>query len=132
MSGHHYLSSFVYNSKNSLLTSNECTQTLFNHHIALNFPDIRIPEIRNFHYFLMTTLLFNILLHVRFPWQHDVGALSHNYGIVQHCCVSLVTQQFWTALASLVDNNVNKQHCYTRNNRQAFPWLRDCLSSNFD
>jgi hypothetical protein len=25
-------------------------------------------------------------------------------------------QQYWTALASLVDNNVNKQHCYARNN----------------
>jgi hypothetical protein len=34
-----------------------------------------------------------ILLHVRFPWQRDVGALSCNNGIVQHCCVSLATQQ---------------------------------------
>jgi hypothetical protein len=25
---------------------------------------------------------------VRFPWQRDVGALSRNSGIVQHCCVS--------------------------------------------
>jgi hypothetical protein len=53
-----------------------------------------------------------IQLHVRYPWQHDVGALSRNNGIVQHSCVSLVTQQYWTALASLADNNVNKQHCY--------------------
>jgi hypothetical protein len=33
------------------------------------------------------------LLHVTFPWQLDVGALSRNNGIVQHCCVSLATQQ---------------------------------------
>jgi hypothetical protein len=39
---------------------------------------------------------------------------------------SLDTQQYWTALASLADNNVNKQHCYARNNRQAFPWSQDC------
>jgi hypothetical protein len=39
-----------------------------------------------------------ILLHVRFPWQRDVGALSRNNGIVQHCCVSLATQQLkWRA-----------------------------------
>jgi hypothetical protein len=74
-----------------------------------------------------------ILLHVRFPWQHDVGALSRNNGIVQHCCVSIVTQHYWTALASLADNNVNKQHCYARNNRQAVPWLRDgCLRTSTD
>jgi hypothetical protein len=72
-----------------------------------------------------------ILLHVRFPWQPDVGALTRNNWIVQHCCVSLATQQCWTALASLPDNNVNKQHCYARNNRQAFLWLRNLLSSNF-
>jgi hypothetical protein len=30
---------------------------------------------------------------VRFPWQRDVGALSRNNGIVQHCCVSLAMQQ---------------------------------------
>jgi hypothetical protein len=70
-----------------------------------------------------------ILLHVRFPWQRDVGALSRNNGIVQHCCVSLATQQCWTALALVADNNVNKQHCYARNNRQAFLWLRDWLST---
>jgi hypothetical protein len=39
-----------------------------------------------------------ILLHVRFPWQHDVGTLSRNNGIVQYCCVSLATQQLkWRA-----------------------------------
>jgi hypothetical protein len=64
------------------------------------------------------------MLHVRFPWQPDVGALSCNNGIV-HCCVSLAMQQYLTTLASLADNNVNKQHCYARNNRQAFPWLQD-------
>jgi hypothetical protein len=37
--------------------------------------------------------MFIILLHVRFPWQRDVGVLSRNNGIVQHCCVSLATQQ---------------------------------------
>jgi hypothetical protein len=62
---------------------------------------------------------------VRFPWQLDVGALSRNNGIVQHCCVSLDTQQYGTALASLADNNVNKQHCYARNNRQAFLWYSE-------
>jgi hypothetical protein len=73
------------------------------------------------------------MLHVRFPWQHDVGALSRNNGIVQHCCVSLLTQQCWTALASLADFNVNKQYCYSRNNIQAFPWLRDgCLRTSTD
>jgi hypothetical protein len=41
-------------------------------------------------------------------------------------------QQYLTALASLADNNVNKQHCYARNNRQAFLWLRDSLSSESD
>jgi hypothetical protein len=35
----------------------------------------------------------NIVTCVRFPWQRDVGALSRNNGIVQHCCVSLATQQ---------------------------------------
>jgi hypothetical protein len=39
---------------------------------------------------------------------------------------SLDTQQYWTALASLSDNNVNKQHCYASNNRQAFPRSQDC------
>jgi hypothetical protein len=34
-----------------------------------------------------------IMLHVRFPWQRDVGALSRNNGMVQHFCVSLATQQ---------------------------------------
>jgi hypothetical protein len=82
---------------------------------------------------LKTRRIFSILLHVRFPWQHDIGVLSRNNGIVQHCCVSLVMQQYWMALASLVDNNVNKQHCYTRNNRQAFPWLQDgCLRTSTD
>jgi hypothetical protein len=72
------------------------------------------------------------LLHVRFPWKPDVCALSRNNGII-HCCVSLATQQYWTALASLADNNVNKQHCYARSNRQAFPWLRDgCLRTSTD
>jgi hypothetical protein len=69
-----------------------------------------------------------ILLHVRFPWQPD-GALSRNNGIVQNCCVSLATQQCWTALASLADNSVDKQHCYARNNRQAFPRSQDCFVS---
>jgi hypothetical protein len=73
------------------------------------------------------------MLHVRFPWQPDVGALSRNNGIVQHCCVSKETQQYWAALASLANNNVNKQHCYARNNRQAFLWLRDgCLRTSTD
>jgi hypothetical protein len=31
--------------------------------------------------------------------------------------VSLDTQQCWTALAWLTNNNVNKQHCYARNNK---------------
>jgi hypothetical protein len=30
---------------------------------------------------------------LRVPWHRDVGALSRNNGIVQHCCVSLATQQ---------------------------------------
>jgi hypothetical protein len=30
---------------------------------------------------------------LRFPWQRDVGTLSRNNGIVQHCCISLATQQ---------------------------------------
>jgi hypothetical protein len=34
-----------------------------------------------------------ILLHVRFPRRRDIGALSHNSGIVQHCYVSLATKQ---------------------------------------
>jgi hypothetical protein len=50
-----------------------------------------------------------ILLHVRFPWQRDIGAVSRNNGIVQHCCVSLATQQYWTALVPLSCKNVNKQ-----------------------
>jgi hypothetical protein len=50
------------------------------------------------------------LLHVRFPWQLDVGALSRNNGIVQHCCVSLATQQ-------LKRRAYQQQHCYARNNR---------------
>jgi hypothetical protein len=73
-------------------------------------------------------VIIYILSHVIFPWRRDVGALSRNNGIVQHCCASLATQQFWKALASLADKNVNKQHCYARNNRQAFLWLWDgCL-----
>jgi hypothetical protein len=33
----------------------------------------------------------------------------------------------------LADNNVNKQHYYARNNRQAFPWKRDgCLRTSTD
>jgi hypothetical protein len=67
----------------------------------------------------------NVLLHVRFPWQLDVGALSRNNGIVQHCCVSLDTQQYWTTLASLAYNNVNKQHCYAHNNKTRFYGIRD-------
>jgi fatty-acid desaturase len=74
--------------------------------------------------FLCRILYTLVLLHVRFPWQPD-GALSRNNGIVQHCCVSLATQQYWTALASLADNNVNKQHCYARNSRQAFLWYSE-------
>jgi hypothetical protein len=35
----------------------------------------------------------NIVTCVRFPWQRDVGALSRGSGMVQHCCVSLATQQ---------------------------------------
>jgi hypothetical protein len=62
-------------------------------------------------------MLVNTVTCVRFPWQLDVGALSRNNGIVQHCCVSLDTQQYWMALASLAYNNVNKQHCYARNNK---------------
>jgi hypothetical protein len=34
-----------------------------------------------------------VMLHVRFPWQRDVGALSRSNGIVQCCCISLATQQ---------------------------------------
>jgi hypothetical protein len=61
------------------------------------------------------------------------SAPSRNNGIVQHCCVSLATQQYWMALESVADNNVNKQHCYTRNNIQAFPWLWDgCLRTSMD
>jgi hypothetical protein len=44
--------------------------------------------------------LMKILLHVivRFPWRRDVGALSRNNAILQHCYVFLVTQQCkWTA-----------------------------------
>jgi hypothetical protein len=33
------------------------------------------------------------MLHVRFPWRCDIGALSCNNGIVQHCYVSLATKQ---------------------------------------
>jgi hypothetical protein len=69
--------------------------------------------------------LNTIVTCVRFPWQRDVGTLSRNNGIVQ-LLQSLDTQQYWTALASLADNNVNKQHCYAHNNRQAFPRSQDC------
>jgi hypothetical protein len=34
------------------------------------------------------------------------------------------------SLTSLADNNVNKQHCYARNNRQAFPRSQDCYIRN--
>jgi hypothetical protein len=34
-----------------------------------------------------------VLLHVRFPWRRDIGALSRNNGIVQHCYVSLATKK---------------------------------------
>jgi hypothetical protein len=37
--------------------------------------------------------LIRIVTCVRFPWWRDVGALSRNNGIVQHCCISLATQQ---------------------------------------
>jgi hypothetical protein len=47
---------------------------------------------------LFFQLFDHIVTCVRFPWQLDVGALSHNNGIVQHCCVSLATQQLkWRA-----------------------------------
>jgi hypothetical protein len=68
---------------------------------------------------------WNILLHV---W----GSLgSVTLALLQQCTSttllrSLDTQQYWTALASLAGNNVNKQHCYARNNRQAFPRSQDC------
>jgi hypothetical protein len=35
----------------------------------------------------------NTVTCVRSPWQRDIGALSRNNGIVQHCCISLATQQ---------------------------------------
>jgi hypothetical protein len=35
------------------------------------------------------------------------------------------------ALAPLADNNVNKQHCYARNNRQAFLGLWDWSIRNY-
>jgi hypothetical protein len=66
-----------------------------------------------------------VLLHV---W----GSLgSVTLALLQQCTSktllrSLDTQQYWTALVSLADNNVNKQHCYARNNRQAFPRSQDC------
>jgi hypothetical protein len=84
----------------------------------------------------------SIVTCVRFPWQLDVCALSRNNEIVQHCCVSLDTQQYWTALASLAYNNVNKQHCYARNNkphvymvfgiclRTPFGWKTEFISGN--
>jgi hypothetical protein len=84
-----------------------------------------------FLYFLNVVLYFlYIVTCVRFPWQLDIGALSCNNGIVQHCWVSLDMQQYWTALASLADNNVNKQHCYARNKRQVFPRSQDCCIRN--
>jgi hypothetical protein len=66
-----------------------------------------------------------ILLHV---W----GSLgSVTLALLQQCTSttllhSLDMQQYWTALASLADNNVNKQHYYAHNNRQAFPRSQDC------
>jgi hypothetical protein len=53
----------------------------------------------------------------------------YNNSLVQHCCVSLVMQQCWTALAPLADNSVDKQHCCARNNGRAFLWLWDRLST---
>jgi hypothetical protein len=53
---------------------------------------------------------------VRFPWLWRYHC--YNNAIVQHCYgVSLDTQQCWTVLARLADNNVNKQHCCARNNK---------------
>jgi hypothetical protein len=63
---------------------------------------------------------------------HVSGSLgSVTLALLQQCTSttllhSLDTQQYWTALASLADSNVNKQHCYARNNRQAFPRSQDC------
>jgi hypothetical protein len=77
------------------------------------------------HCFRLVENFHLVLLHV---W----GSLgSVTLALLQQCTSttllrSLATQQYWTALASLADNNVNKQHCYARNNRQAFLWLRDC------
>jgi hypothetical protein len=49
------------------------------------------------------------------------GMLRFKQLIWVTCCyiyeVSLDTQQCWTALARLVDNNLNKQQCYAGNNR---------------
>jgi hypothetical protein len=77
-------------------------------------------------YIIMHILtLMCILLHV---W----GSLgSVTLALLQQCSSttllrSLDTQQYWTALASLAGNNVNKHHCYVCNNRQAFPRSQDC------
>jgi hypothetical protein len=63
---------------------------------------------------------------------HVWGSLgSVTLALLQQCTsttllCSLDMQQYWTALASLADNNVNKKDCYARNNRQAFPQSQDC------
>jgi hypothetical protein len=42
-------------------------------------------------------------------------------------------QQCWTTSVWLVDNDVNKQHCYARNNGRAFLWIRiGCLWTSMD
>jgi hypothetical protein len=71
-------------------------------------------------------VLLNVLSHVRFPWQRDVGALSRNDRIVQHCCVSLATQQ-------LKRRAYQKQHCCARDNSHGYVCMvMLLLSSNFD
>jgi hypothetical protein len=51
--------------------------------------------------------MHNVLLHVRFPWRRDIGALSRNNAMV-HCYVYLATQQF--------KRRAYPQHCYARDN----------------
>jgi hypothetical protein len=71
-----------------------------------------------------------ILLHV---WG-SLGSIT--LARLQQCCTTLLRFLRYAAilggLASLPDNNVNKQHFCARKNGRAFLWIRDWQSSNFE
>jgi hypothetical protein len=88
-----------------------------------------------FKVFVFSYILLSPILILAFKNESSVTCVrfpcSVTLALLQQCTSttllhSLDTQQYWTTLASLADNNVIKQHCYARNNRQAFPRSQDC------